>query len=53
MNLEVLNHKDTRIDAKKGRKIDDEIEILVNLNSSNKLVKIASEEIKEGDDIKE
>jgi membrane fusion protein (multidrug efflux system) len=53
LNLEVVNHKATRIDAKKGREIDDEIEIFGNLNSSNKMVKIPSEEIKEGDVIKE
>ena len=51
--IKVVNHKATRIDVKKGREIDDKIEIFGELNSKDKLVKIASEEIKEGDDIKE
>ncbi|MGQ7944697.1 efflux RND transporter periplasmic adaptor subunit [Flavobacterium sp. WC2509] len=51
--IKVLNHKATRIDVKKGREIDDKIEIFGDLNSNDKLVKIASEEIKESDDIKE
>nr|WP_315203286.1 efflux RND transporter periplasmic adaptor subunit [uncultured Flavobacterium sp.] len=51
--IKVVNHKATRIDVKKGREIDDKIEIFGDLNSNDKLVKIASEEIKEGDDIKE
>jgi membrane fusion protein (multidrug efflux system) len=51
--IKVVNHKATRIDVKKGREIDDKIEIFGDLNSKDKLVKIASEEIKEGDDIKE
>jgi len=45
--------KSTRIDVKKGREIDDKIEIFGDLTSNDKLAKIASEEIKEGDDIKE
>lgn len=51
--IKVVNQKATRIDVKKGREIDDKIEIFGDLNSNDKLVKIASEEIKEGDDIKE
>ncbi|REH01018.1 efflux RND transporter periplasmic adaptor subunit [Flavobacterium aquicola] len=51
--IKVVNHKATRIDVKKGREIDDKIEIFGDLNSKDKLIKIASEEIKEGDDIKE
>jgi membrane fusion protein (multidrug efflux system) len=51
--IKVVNHKATRIDVKKGREIDDKIEIFGDLNSNDKLVKIASEEIKKGDDIKE
>lgn len=51
--IKVVNHKATRIDVKKGREIDDKIEIFGDLNSNDKLVKIASEEIIEGDDIKE
>jgi membrane fusion protein (multidrug efflux system) len=51
--IKVVNRKATRIDVKKGREIDDKIEIFGDLNSNDKVVKIASEEIKEGDDIKE
>ncbi|WP_281637764.1 efflux RND transporter periplasmic adaptor subunit [Flavobacterium marginilacus] len=51
--IKVVNHKATRVDVKKGREIDDKIEIFGDLNSNDKMVKIASEEIKEGDDIKE
>nr|WP_315254677.1 hypothetical protein [uncultured Flavobacterium sp.] len=47
--IKVVNRKATRIDVKKGREIDDKIEIFGDLNSNDKLVKIASEEIKEGD----
>ncbi|MGO4773231.1 efflux RND transporter periplasmic adaptor subunit [Flavobacterium sp. W22_SRS_FK3] len=51
--IKVLNHKATRIDVKKGREIEDKIEIFGDLNRKDKLVKIASEEIKEGDVITE
>jgi membrane fusion protein (multidrug efflux system) len=51
--IKVVNHKATRIDVKKGREIDDKIEIFGDLNPKDKLVKIASEETKEGDVIKE
>jgi membrane fusion protein (multidrug efflux system) len=51
--IKVVNHKATRVDVKKGREIDDKMEIFGDLNVNDKLVKIASEEIKEGDDIKE
>jgi len=51
--IKVLNHKATRIDVKKGREIDDKIEIFGDLNPQDKLVKIASEETKEGDIINE
>jgi len=51
--IKVLNHKATRIDVKKGREIDDKIEIFGDLNPKDKLVKIASEETKEGDIINE
>jgi membrane fusion protein (multidrug efflux system) len=39
--------------VKKGREIDDKIEIFGDLNPKDKLVKIASEETKEGDIINE
>ena len=51
--IKVLNHKATRVDVKKGREIDDKIEIFGDLNPKDKLVKIASEETKEGDIINE
>lgn len=51
--IKVVNHKATRIDVKKGREIDDKVEIFGDLNINDKLIKIASEEIKEGDVIKE
>ena len=38
--IKVLNHKATRIDAKKGREIDDKIEIFGDLTSNDKLVKL-------------
>ncbi|PIF70997.1 efflux RND transporter periplasmic adaptor subunit [Flavobacterium sp. 2] len=51
--IKVLNHKATRVNVKKGREIDDKIEIFGDLNPKDKLVKIASEETKEGDTINE
>ena len=51
--IKVLNKKATRIDVKKGREIDEKIEIFGDLNPQDKLVKIASEEIKEGDVVNE
>jgi len=51
--IKVINHKATRVDVKKGREIDDKIEIFGDLNPKDKLVKIASEETKEGDTINE
>jgi membrane fusion protein, multidrug efflux system len=51
--IKVVNHKATRVDVKKGREIDDKMEIFGDLNLNDKLIKLASEEIKEGDDIKE
>jgi membrane fusion protein, multidrug efflux system len=51
--IKVVNHKATRVEVKKGREIDDKIEIFGDLNLNDKLVKMASEEIKEGDVIKE
>jgi membrane fusion protein (multidrug efflux system) len=51
--IKVVNHKATRVDIKKGREIDDKIEIFGDLNPKDKLVKIASEETKEGDIINE
>ena len=51
--IKVVNHKATRVDVKKGREIDDKIEIFGDLNPKDKLIKIASEEIKEGDVINE
>ncbi|MBZ4033999.1 efflux RND transporter periplasmic adaptor subunit [Flavobacterium sp. 17A] len=51
--VKVVNHKATRVDIKKGREIEDKIEIFGDLNPQDKLVKIASEETKEGDIINE
>jgi membrane fusion protein, multidrug efflux system len=51
--IKVVNQKVTRVDVKKGREVDDKIEIFGDLNLNDKLVKVASEEIKEGDEIKE
>jgi membrane fusion protein (multidrug efflux system) len=51
--IKVLNHKATKVDVKKGREIDNQIEIFGDLNPKDKLVKIASEETKEGDIINE
>ncbi|MFH6964131.1 efflux RND transporter periplasmic adaptor subunit [Flavobacterium plurextorum] len=51
--IKVLNRKATRVNVKKGREIDDKIEIFGDLNPKDKLVKIASEETKEGDVINE
>jgi len=51
--IKVLNHKATRVDVKKGREIEDKIEIFGDLNRKDRLIKIASEEIKEGDVINE
>jgi membrane fusion protein (multidrug efflux system) len=51
--IKVINHKATRVNVKKGREIDDKIEIFGDLNPNDKLVKIASEETKEGDIINE
>lgn len=51
--IKVVNHKATRINVKKGREIDDKIEIFGDLNTNDKLIKLASEEIKEGDVVKE
>jgi membrane fusion protein (multidrug efflux system) len=51
--IKVTNHKASRITIKKGREIDDKIEIFGDLNLKDKLVKIASEETKEGDVINE
>lgn len=51
--IKVVNHKATRVDVKRGREIDDKVEIFGDLNLKDKLVKIASEETKEGDIINE
>lgn len=51
--IKVVNHKATRVDIKKGREIEDKIEIFGDLTPNDKLVKIASEETKEGDVINE
>ena len=51
--IKVVNQKATRVEVKKGREIDNKIEIFGDLNLNDKLIKIASEEIKEGDVIKE
>ncbi len=51
--VKVVNHKATRVDIKKGREIEDKIEIFGDLTPNDKLVKIASEETKEGDVINE
>lgn len=51
--IKVVNHKATRIEVKKGREIDEKIEIFGDLKANDKLIKIASEEIKEGDVITE
>ncbi|SFD21245.1 efflux RND transporter periplasmic adaptor subunit [Flavobacterium phragmitis] len=51
--IKVVNKKATRVDIKKGREIDDKIEIFGDLTPKDKLVKIASEETKEGDIINE
>jgi RND family efflux transporter MFP subunit len=51
--IRVVNHKANRVDIKKGREIDDKIEIFGDLSLKDKLVKIASEETKEGDIINE
>ena len=51
--IKVIDHKATRVDVKRGREIDDKIEIFGDLNRKDKLVKIASEETKEGDIINE
>ena len=51
--IKVVNHKATRVTVKKGREIDEKVEIFGDLNLNDKLVKIASEETKEGDTINE
>jgi membrane fusion protein (multidrug efflux system) len=51
--VKVVNHKATRVDIKKGREIEDKIEIFGDLTPNDKLVKIASEETKEDDTINE
>ena len=51
--IRIDNHKAHRIEVKKGREIEDKVEIFGDLNVNDKLIKIASEEIKEGDVIKE
>ncbi|EPR71706.1 putative Co/Zn/Cd efflux system membrane fusion protein [Cyclobacterium qasimii M12-11B] len=51
--IRVENQKASRIEVKKGREIDDQIEIFGDLNNNDKMVLVASEEIKEGDFINE
>lgn len=51
--IKVIDHKATKVSVKRGREIDDKIEIFGDLNRKDKLVKIASEETKEGDIINE
>ncbi|MFV8325268.1 efflux RND transporter periplasmic adaptor subunit [Flavobacterium sp. ZS1P14] len=51
--IRVTDHKASRIAIKKGREIDDKIEIFGDLNIKDKLIKIASEETKEGDLVNE
>lgn len=51
--IRVTDHKASRIAIKKGREIDDKIEIFGDLNVKDKLIKIASEETKEGDLVNE
>jgi len=49
----VIDHKAHKVEVKKGREIEEKIEIFGDLNRNDKLVKIASEETKEGDIISE
>lgn len=51
--IEVNNKKAHHIEVKKGREIEDRVEIFGDLKPNSKLVKIASEEIREGADVNE
>lgn len=51
--IKVTDHKASRIAIKKGREMDDKIEIFGDLNLKDKLIKIASEETKAGEIINE
>ena len=51
--VRVIDHKAHKVEVKKGREIEEKIEIFGDLNRNDKLVKIASEETKEGDIINE
>jgi membrane fusion protein (multidrug efflux system) len=51
--IKVTHHKASRIAIKKGREMDDKIEIFGDLNLKDKLIKIASEETKEGELVNE
>lgn len=51
--IEVVNKKAHRVDVKKGREIEDRVEIFGDLKPNSKLVKMASEEIREGSDVNE
>jgi len=51
--IKVIHKKAHHIDVKKGREIEDRVEIFGALTPNSKLVKIASEEIREGADVNE
>lgn len=51
--IKISNKKALRVPVKKGREIEDRVEIFGDLNNADKLVKSASEEIRDGDTINE
>lgn len=50
--IRIVNHKAEWVDVKKGRELDGQLEVFGNLNAGDQLVKIGSEEIRNGSALK-
>ena len=50
--IRVVNQKAEWVDVKKGREAEDKVEVYGNLNEGDIIIKIATDEIRKGSDIK-
>jgi multidrug efflux pump subunit AcrA (membrane-fusion protein) len=50
--IRVVNQKAEWVDVKKGREAEDKVEVYGNLNEGDSIIKIATDEIRNGSDIK-
>jgi membrane fusion protein, multidrug efflux system len=50
--IRVVNQKAEWVDVKKGREAEDKVEVYGNLNEGDNIIKIATDEIRNGSDIK-